>query len=387
MTGSVLVAHLADTHLGYRQYNLYERELDIYEMFEMAVEKAIREHVDLVIHSGDFFDTSRPPPQAIRTAIRVLRKAREHGIEVVATLGDHDIPKRRGDHPLAILEELGLVRVLLLREKSRLRIRTRSGVEVFIAGLPHHRKHSTSQLRSRLAMLDPPDERIPKILVLHQGVEGYAPEPEIDANSLPRGYSYYALGHVHRPTSFRVGAGVAVYPGSIDALRIDEAQYEHGFVLADVYWESADYTFEKLPIRPQPVYTVRFEKLTEELGRIASQLEKLDGKKPLVHVIVRGSNIDRQKVYKTVRAMLEGRTLYIHLAIYEDRIDTGNVRIEHIGEKLDRYELLVKLLQGDRELARLVDTMIDMVSHGAKEVELEHLVEMYYRSRYGGGGK
>ncbi len=385
MTGSVLVAHLADTHLGYRQYNLYERENDIYELFQLAVEDALREHVELIVHSGDFFDTSRPPPQAIRAAIRVLKRVREHGVEFVATLGDHDIPKRRGDHPLSVLEELGLVKVLLLREKSKLRIRTRSGVEVFIAGLPHHRKHSASNLRTRLAALRPPEEKIPKILVLHQGIEGYSPEPEIDANALPRGYSYYALGHVHRPSSFRIDAGVAVYPGSIDALRIDEAQYDHGFVIADVSWESADYTFERLPIRPQPVYTIRFERLSEDLAKVASQLAKYGDRKPLAHIIVRGANIDRQRVYKAVRSILEGKALYIHLAIYEDRVETSDVRIDRIGEKLDRYELLVKLLHGDRELARLVDTMIDMVAHGAKEAELEHIVEQYYKSRYGGG--
>ncbi len=384
MTESVLIAHLADTHLGYRQYNLYERENDIYEMFQLAIEEALREHVELIVHAGDFFDSSRPPPQAIRAAIRILKSVKEHGVEFIATLGDHDIPKRRGDHPLAILEELGLLKVLLLKEKSKIQLRTRSGAEVFIAGLPHHRKHSASTLRTRLSSLKPPEKHIPRILVLHQGLEGYAPEPEIGADSLPKGYSYYALGHVHRPSSFRIDTGVAVYPGSIDALRIDEAQYEHGFVIADVYWDSADYTFEKLPIRPQPVYTVRFESLSQDLARIASQLLRYS-KKPLVHIIVRGSNIDRQKVYKLVKSMLEGKTLYTHLAIYEDRVEAGNVRIDRIGEKLDRYELLVKLLQGDRELAKLVDTMIDMVAHGAKEVELEHLVEQYYRSRYGGG--
>ena len=32
-------AHLADTHLGYRQYGLFEREKDFYEVFEKVIDK------------------------------------------------------------------------------------------------------------------------------------------------------------------------------------------------------------------------------------------------------------------------------------------------------------------------------------------------------------
>ena len=32
-------AHLADTHLGYRQFGLIEREKDFYEVFEKVIDK------------------------------------------------------------------------------------------------------------------------------------------------------------------------------------------------------------------------------------------------------------------------------------------------------------------------------------------------------------
>lgn len=46
-------AHLSDTHLGYRQYGLIEREDDFYNVFNEIVDKIIDERVDFVIHSGD----------------------------------------------------------------------------------------------------------------------------------------------------------------------------------------------------------------------------------------------------------------------------------------------------------------------------------------------
>ena len=45
-------AHLADTHLGYRQFGLIEREKDFYEVFEKVIDKIIEEKVDLNIFNG-----------------------------------------------------------------------------------------------------------------------------------------------------------------------------------------------------------------------------------------------------------------------------------------------------------------------------------------------
>ena len=44
-------AHLADTHLGYRQFGLLEREKDFYEVFDKIIDRIIEEKVDFVIHS------------------------------------------------------------------------------------------------------------------------------------------------------------------------------------------------------------------------------------------------------------------------------------------------------------------------------------------------
>ena len=58
-------AHISDTHLGQRQYHLPEREQDIYDALKQAINRIIEEKVDFVIFSGDIFDRSSPPNDAV----------------------------------------------------------------------------------------------------------------------------------------------------------------------------------------------------------------------------------------------------------------------------------------------------------------------------------
>lgn len=92
------ILHVADVHLGKRQYNLQERELDFYNAFEKSIEIALRERVDAYVVAGDLFDTPVPYTslQPLRVAVSGFRKLRERGIEVILLPGDHDKPKARG---------------------------------------------------------------------------------------------------------------------------------------------------------------------------------------------------------------------------------------------------------------------------------------------------
>ena len=66
------IFHLADTHLGFSAYNkidpdsgLNQREIDFYSVFQRFVDIALETKPDLILHSGDFFDSVRPTNRAI----------------------------------------------------------------------------------------------------------------------------------------------------------------------------------------------------------------------------------------------------------------------------------------------------------------------------------
>ena len=61
----MIFSHISDTHLGLQQYGLEEREQDIYDSFNQAIDISIKDEVDFVIFAGDIFHTPNPNGKAI----------------------------------------------------------------------------------------------------------------------------------------------------------------------------------------------------------------------------------------------------------------------------------------------------------------------------------
>ena len=109
--------HLADTHLGFRQFSgkldparkLNQRECDVYAVWHRAIEIAIEREVDAVIHAGDLFDSARPSPRALSEALDGIVRLREAGIPMVAIAGNHSTPRfRSGGSVFGILQRFGV---------------------------------------------------------------------------------------------------------------------------------------------------------------------------------------------------------------------------------------------------------------------------------------
>ena len=84
----MLIAHISDLHLGYSQFNLEEREEDIYDAFDQAINISIKEGVKLVILSGDLFHMPKPQGEAIvrfGDALKRLKEKVDAGADYVVT--------------------------------------------------------------------------------------------------------------------------------------------------------------------------------------------------------------------------------------------------------------------------------------------------------------
>jgi len=319
----VRIAHLADTHLGYKQYNLDEREKDIYDALEKIADKILEEHADIVIHSGDLFDSPRPTPQAYCAFKSFLRKL-DGKVKIFAVLGDHDRPKSRGLAPHVLFEEQ--VQVLGVGGSAEYQSVRVGGQDVLIAGLSnlsrtYHvilveelRKLGALQLGGKLG-----------VLVLHEGIDKFFPFEggfEIASDDVPKNFDYVAMGHLHTRIKASHGEGELAYAGSSEIIRKDEIsgwqKFGKGFCIVDLDGEDVEVRDVNLEcIRPQIEAKLSYAHLDKEIGDLVKQTENMV-KLPIVHVRVEGKDVDRQGVHQALTDALVGKTLTFRQEVIEE---------------------------------------------------------------------
>ncbi|HEU5304132.1 MAG TPA: metallophosphoesterase, partial [Gemmatimonadales bacterium] len=111
------LAHIADPHLGIRQYHrqtsagINQREADIAQAFRAAIDGVIAARPDAVVVAGDLFHSVRPTNSAIVFAFRQFQRLRDAlpHVPVVLIAGNHDTPRSvETGSILRLFEELGV---------------------------------------------------------------------------------------------------------------------------------------------------------------------------------------------------------------------------------------------------------------------------------------
>src|SRR5439155_21193806 len=137
----VKLAHIADPHLGIRQYHrqtpagINQREADIAHAFRAAIDGVIEARPDAVVVAGDLFHSVRPTNAAIVFAFRQFQRLREAlpGAPIALIAGNHDTPRSTETGSiLRLLEELGLD--VALDDARRL---AHPGLDLPILAVPH----------------------------------------------------------------------------------------------------------------------------------------------------------------------------------------------------------------------------------------------------------
>jgi len=330
----LLISHISDIHLGYAQFNLQEREEDLYEVFGEAVEKSISEHVKAIILAGDIFHNPKPNGAAIIRLAQELKKLKEKSIPVFFVLGEHDI-SRSNDVPLPYLfHNLGLAR--RLKPESPVQIENlliygfnkerRSNID---NGLIRPFRKLESTMKNDIQKHSVQNHWLKKILVLHQGLYDFNKfAGEIFSNDLPIGFDYYAMGHYHDHIEKRftsLNDGLVAYPGSID-LGHNEAisDVEKGFLLVDLSEVSTnvDTHWIKLEMRRhQFKCQIEYPELDDKLRNIVQESTRYS-KKPVIDLKISGADID-PKILSRQLLQLEASFLYYNWCLLDKDSSTG----------------------------------------------------------------
>jgi DNA repair protein SbcD/Mre11 len=101
VTAKLKLAHLADLHLGFRQFDRQtprganQREADVAQAFARAVDDMLEQRPDLIVLAGDIFHSVRPTNPAILFLFQQLQRLRV-GLPdspVILLAGTHDTPR------------------------------------------------------------------------------------------------------------------------------------------------------------------------------------------------------------------------------------------------------------------------------------------------------
>ncbi|HTS87505.1 MAG TPA: DNA repair exonuclease [Gemmatimonadales bacterium] len=216
------IAHLADLHLGFRQYHrqtpsgLNQREADVANAFRRAVDQVIAAGPDMVIVAGDLFHSVRPTNHSILFAFQQLHRLREAlpRAPLIIIAGNHDTPRSTETGSiLGLFESLGAD--VVADEARRLAY---PDLGAAVLAVPHM---ALIQGERPVLRADGPEPI--QVLVLHGEVEGLFPSDRsaleyggalLTREELVRGgFGYVALGHYHvqREVSPRIW-----YSGALD---------------------------------------------------------------------------------------------------------------------------------------------------------------------------
>jgi hypothetical protein len=246
----VKLAHIADPHLGIRQYHrqtpsgINQREADVAHAFRVAVDGVIAARPDVVVVAGDLFHSVRPSNAAIVFAFHQFQRLREAlpDAPVVLIAGNHDTPRSTETGSiLRLFEELG---VDVASDEPRRFVYP--ALELSVLAVPHQ-----ALMGAARPSLRPDGDERRRVLVLHGEIEGVFPFDRSGAEYggallgleelAPSEWSYVALGHYH--VQHRVAPRVW-YAGSLEYVSpnlwgelVDEADHGaqgKGWLLADL---------------------------------------------------------------------------------------------------------------------------------------------------------
>lgn len=280
------ILHLSDSHLG-KTLRVrgapagWSRALDHRAALSAALNAA--GPVDLVVHTGDLFDRSRPPPAEVAAASRwLIALARQ--VPVVVLRGNHD---RRGLSRTVPMTTPGLH---VVDHATRLVV-----AGLALACVPFLADAEGWAAAARRAVGPGVD-----LLLCHQAVDGcrvpgVAGQPgftfrvggqrdTIGERHLPPGVSQVLCGHLHPRQVVQVGPTTVVMPGSTERTSFSEREQVKGAALWELdkapWWRWLD-----LPGRPMAVVRV-----AEDLGRVGpGTLVRLDSADPALDAAVRAA--------------------------------------------------------------------------------------------------
>lgn len=311
-------AHMADCHVGgWSEPRL--KELTI-KSFASAIDISIEENVAFVLISGDLFNTAIPSLDLIKEVAHQLARLKERDISVYMIPGSHDYSPS-GKTMLDVFEKAGLLEnVVKIKEESDKKISldfTHDKTSTKITGLYGKRNALDRQIYKILDKESLEKEKGFKIFMFHCAISQFKPESfnaihSQDVSDLPKGFNYYAGGHVHYVFQTKVNDGVLAFPGPLFPNSFSELkELKHGgFYIVNVNKE--------IELKYIPVEIYKTENIDIDVdgltsiqanNKVLEKIKKIDPTDKIILLKIKGI-LDSGKLsdinFKEIETILDG---------------------------------------------------------------------------------
>ena len=370
----MIFSHISDTHLGLQQYGLEEREQDIYDSFNQAIDISIKDKVDFVIFAGDIFHTPNPSGTAILQMANALKRLKQNSIESFFILGEHDISRIRATPVSYVYHNLEFSKYVGRGEPVYHK-------DVMIAGFDKIRKNEITTFEEKFRKLDSiaKQHNGHKILVLHQGItEINQFAGELNVSDLPKNFTYYAMGHLHDKLvkEFDHLGGPLAYPGSTEMTTSEGIkETEKGFFEVDVSTNQAKPTWIKIDTRPQFSTKVDFEEFDKSMTQIIEKINMFD-KKPIVEIKIHGKSVERE-IVETKLSEIIPQTLHCSRKISQNDDVTSILldRPARIDEEM--FKLAINALKSEKLAVFAINDLLPLLSTNQLDQATQLVIENF----------
>lgn len=276
------IAIISDFHLGSKAGS--PREGDSFGQAREAFERALDLGAQLILVSGDIFDSRIPNQEVWSEAMRIISLASEkenqeitlsetigkeeseitalplRGTPVIATHGNHE---RRGKGFVDSIDALESAGLLIKLHHNTIVLNTPEG-KVAVHGMGYvperHAKDVLDKWNPK------PVEDAVNILMVHQSLGRFTYSSGEDSTLQPadlvKGFDFYISGHVHYKAESEIYDRPLIFPGSTIRTQLlpIEAETPKGFYMIDLENGQLDYEFVELESARDFFYEKRVSK-------------------------------------------------------------------------------------------------------------------------------
>ena len=327
-------AHLSDVHLGFQKHESLQKIER--QVFEKILDQCISLKVDFILIPGDLFHVNIPEMRVQKFAFAKFRQVHDAGIPIYVVYGSHDFSPV-SNSVIDLLTEIGYITKVVQptsHDDGQISLKClvdpKTGVK--LTGLTGLKVGKDREWYEKLDRDSLETESGFKIFLFHGGISDMKTDSGMDGDQmplslLPKGFSYYAGGHMHKfnHQSFE-GYSNVVYPGTPFAgyhadLEDNANGQKRGFVLVEFEDEVKSVDFIEIENTKYEVIEVdannrKVESVNQELSEKTAEV---NAENKVVIIKIQGE-------------LMSGKTADVDISIIRDNLNDKNALVVNISK-------------------------------------------------------